>query len=199
MTRLLAVQPCNAAGKLQAVYLSRRKQNHAQFARPCLGLLDDPLTTQPCRKGALFHMQSMQPAPWKARLFVMPSSEKEPRKLVLRGLVCPAVNPSRAAQHRYTQAYSARRQPSADRNHAAGLFRMQSRRRRWRGLQPYNAARPSMARRNHAATGTCSPVHAAQAGYANSPRIALYRPCGTALYPPRTTHCKSCQRPFQTV
>lgn len=108
MTRLLAVQPCNAAGKLQAVYLSRRKQNHAQFARPCLGLFDDPLTTQPRKKGALFPMQSMQPLSGKARLFVMPSSENEPRKLVLRGPVCYAVNLSRAAQ----------RQPSPTRNHA---------------------------------------------------------------------------------
>ena len=109
MTRLLAVQPCNAAGKLQAVYLSRRKQNHAQFVRPCLGLIDDPLTPQPCRKwGALFPMQSMQQPPGKAGLFAMPSSEKEPRKLVLRRPVCYAVNLSRAAQ----------RQPLPTRNHA---------------------------------------------------------------------------------
>ena len=109
MTRPLAVQPCNAAGKLQAVYLPRCKQNRAQLVRPCLGLLDDPLTTQPCRKvEALFPMQSMQPLSGKARLFVMPSSENEPRKLVLRGPVCYAVNLSRAAQ----------RQPSPTRNHA---------------------------------------------------------------------------------
>ena len=55
-------------------------------------------------------------------------------------------------------SHSARRQPSADRNHARGLFRMQSRRRRWRGLQPYNAAWPIMAQRNHAATDPCIPA-----------------------------------------
>lgn len=38
----------------------------------------------------------------------------------------------------------------------AGLFRMQSRRARWRDLQPVNAARPSMTRRSHAATDPCS-------------------------------------------
>ena len=53
-------------------------------------------------------MQSMQQPPGKAGLFAMPSSEKEPRKLVLRRPVCYAVNLSRAAQ----------RQPLPTRNHA---------------------------------------------------------------------------------
>ena len=53
-------------------------------------------------------MQSMQQPPGKAGLFAMPSSEKEPRQLVLRRPVFHAVNPSMAAQ----------RQPSPTRNHA---------------------------------------------------------------------------------
>lgn len=36
--------------------------NHVQFVRPCLGLLNDPLTPQPRRNGALFTMPSRQPA-----------------------------------------------------------------------------------------------------------------------------------------
>ena len=103
-------------------------------------------------------MQSMQPLSGKTRLFVMPSSENEPRKLVLRGPVCYAGNLSRAAQ----------RQPSPTRNHAAGLFRMQSRRRRWMDAQPGNAAWPSMAQRNPGRKGSMQrettpndPVHAA--------------------------------------
>lgn len=74
------------------------------------------------------------------------------------------------------------------------------------GMQPVNAVRPSMARRNHAATDPCSenqrqtaPRMQPQTDYANSPRIALYRLCRIALYPPRATHCKSYMRPFQTV
>ena len=92
----------------------------------------------------------------------------------------------------------------------ASLFRMQSRRRRWRDLQTVNAAWPSMARRNESMQREPTPDrpgHAAPGGqcmqcqtiYANSSRIALYRPCRFALYPLRATHCKSYKRPFQTV
>ena len=96
--------------------------------------------------GALFPMQSMQPLPEKARLFVMPSSSQELHSVTMRGPIPHAVN---------------RRQLATIR---AGLFRMQSRRRRWRGSQPGNAARPSMARRNESMQREptpCSPVHAA--------------------------------------
>ena len=153
--------------------------------------------------GALFPMQSMQPLPGRPRLFAMPSSGKPPRQIALYRLACPAVNLSRAAC-----GQSVNRCQLATMR--AGLFRMQSRRRRWRGLQPYNAARPSMARHNESMqrepTPDC-PGHAAPGGqcmqchtiYANSPRIALYKPCRFALYPPRATHCKSYLRPFQTV
>lgn len=82
------------------------------------------------------------------------------------------VKPGRATQGKYPRPYlpyrKQERSSAVNRYRiaitCAGLFRMQSRRRRWRGLQPYNAARPSMARRNHAVTGTCSPVHAVPGG-----------------------------------
>lgn len=155
------MQSFNTASKLQAVYLSRRKQNHAQFVRPCLGLIDDPLTTQPRKKGALFPMQSKkrrqgkrvyllcrQARTSRARsycvgLFVLPSIRQELHNIVIRKPILHAVNRQQIATTR------------------AGLFRMQSRRRRWRGLHPVNTALPSTTRRKHAATGTCSPVHAA--------------------------------------
>lgn len=132
-------------------------------------------------------MQSMQPLPGKARLFVMPSSEKEPRKLVLRGLVCPAVNLSRVARCQHMRACllcarsvkscttslcaSRFRTPSTvsgSQPFAAGLFCMQSTRGRWRDSQPGNAAWPSMAQRNPGRKGFMQrettpndPVHAA--------------------------------------
>ena len=141
MTRLLAVQSCNTVSKLQTVYLSRCKQNHAQLVRPCLGLLDDPLAPQPCRKGALFSMPSRQPAHIHANqacriqrnrppgirvyllchqaeksrassycvgMFAMRSTCQELHAVNTRGPVCCALDLSTAA----------RRQPSADRNHA---------------------------------------------------------------------------------
>ena len=110
-------------------------------------------------------MQPMQPPPGKAGLFAMPPCGKELRKLVLRRPVCYAVNLSRAALANIygPVCYAANMERSAAVNRCqlatmrAGLFRMQSRRRRWRGLHPVNTALPSMARHDHAATGTCSP------------------------------------------
>ena len=163
-------------------------------------MLDDPLTTQPRKKGALFPMQS-----------------KKRRQEKRACLPCRQARTSRASSYcvglfamRSTcqELHNVNRRPLATMR--AGLFRMQSRRRRWRGLHPVNTALPSMARHNESMqrepTPDC-PGHAAPGGqcmqrqtiYANSPRIALYKPCRFALYPPRETHCKSCQRPFQTV
>ena len=118
--------------------------------------------------------------------------------------ICYALKWERAARCQYMRAclpcHKGNRFAMVNRRQLAtmraGLFRMQSRRRRWRDLQPVNAAR-------RVAT-TPQRIHAAkymqcQTCYANSPRIALYRLCRIALYPPRATHCKSCQRPFQTV
>lgn len=81
-------------------------------------------------------MPLTQPLPGKAGLFAMPSSGKPPRHIALYRLACHAVNLSRAVRRQYVRAcllcgqsvksyttplctsHSARRQPSADRNHA---------------------------------------------------------------------------------
>lgn len=104
-----------------------------------------------------------QAAAGKACLFAMQSIRQELHSAAMRKPIPRAVNRRQLATMR------------------ACLFRM----------QPINAAWPSMARRNHAATDPCreNRRHAAQcmqlqAGYANSPRIALYRLCKIALYPP---------------
>ena len=175
------------------------------------------------KRGALFPMQSRRPPPG-ARVYLLcrqagklctrshrigtlvpPSICQELHVVNICGPVCCVLDLSRAAQSRYAQASSAAVNRQRIATTRAGLFRMQSRRRRWRDVQPVNAARPSMARRKPGRTDPCSENQRQtaqymqrQSDYANSPRIALYRLCRIALYPPRATHCKSCMRPFQT-
>lgn len=139
-------------------------------------------------KGGFIPYAIKEAPPGKAGLFAMPPRGKELHNVSMCKPIPHAVNRQRLATIH------------------AGVFRMQSRRRRWRDLQPVNAARPSMARRKHAATDPCVENQRQtaqrmqhQAGYTNSPRIALYRLCRIALYPPRVTPCKSCTWPFQTV
>lgn len=89
---------CNTADKLQAVYLSCRKQT----TRHSPGLDGACLTIHKQRnhaeRGLVYHATNTTAA-------------RE------SGPVCYAVKRKRAAQRRYMRAYSARRQPSPTRNH----------------------------------------------------------------------------------
>lgn len=185
LTRPLAVQSCNTASKLQAVYLryhdckqQRQTLNRCQFSRHCLGLLDDLLTPQPRRRrGFVSHATNATAARESAS-------------------ICYAVNLSKSAQRCCVQTDSACSQGG---DGGGACSQTTQRGPVWHDV-------------NHAATDPCisganndnaerpaAQYMQRQADYANTPRFALYRPCGIALYPPRATHCKSCKRPFQTV
>ena len=131
--------------------------------------------------GALFPMQSTQPPPGKAGLFAMPPRGKELHNVSMCKPIPHAVNRQRLATIR------------------AGVFRMQSRRRRWRDLQPVNAARPARndattpqrihaARTNTMQPSTCSARQAMQirpesrcTGLAESPYIHHARHIARAI------------------
>lgn len=87
---------CNTASESQATPANKA----APFIRHCLGLFDDPLTTQPRKKGGII-----------CRAIKTTAARES-------GPVCYAATRKRAAQRLYVQANSARGQPSATRNHS---------------------------------------------------------------------------------
>lgn len=63
---------CNTASESQATPANKA----APFIRHCLGLFDDPLTTQPRKKGALFPMQSKKRRQGKRACLLCRHAEK---------------------------------------------------------------------------------------------------------------------------
>lgn len=97
--------------------------------------------------GALFPMQSKKRRQGKRACLLCRQAESRRARSHCIGLLVP---PSIRQELHVVN----RQQIAATR---AGLFRMQSRRRRWRDSQPDNAARPSTARRNRSRNGFVQP------------------------------------------